>query len=140
MTTPRDLCINRLNHTAGSSTTPWVLGKGERTEVIIHRGGIQVKRRCITCNTIVGPIPKQAVWEWFGDLGTPLIRAGYNEAYPDCSHRNCTEPGVDYHHFAPWNTFGSDADNWPVMPLCRSHHVEWHQRMDGYRWHKKAVS
>lgn len=140
MTLPdrRSLCLNRQNHTSGHSNRPWVLGKGERTEVVVHRRGIQVRRRCLNCGTNIGPIPMQAVWEWFGDLGIPYVRQGTDFPYPDCSYRGCTNPGEDLHHFAPRNTFTTDADNWPIMPLCREHHVAWHQAMDGYRWHRKA--
>lgn len=51
-----------------------------------------------------------------------------------CTVRDCTQTGTEMHHFAPRNTFGDDADLWPVLPLCRHHHRHWHTRMDGYRW------
>jgi hypothetical protein len=135
----QSLCPYR--HTVGSSSHPWVLGENEVAEVILLRNGQrQVKLRCRNCGTATGALPKQAVFEWMSDLGPPLIREGYMGSYPPCSYRGCSAPGVDMHHFAPWNTFGRDADNWPVMPLCQSHHRAWHQQMDGYHWHRKAAS
>lgn len=138
----RDLCLYANRHTAGSSSTPWVLGgTNEQTEIVVHRRGIQVKRRCTNCGTATGALPMQAVWEWIGDLGKPVVRhSDFMEPYPPCSYKDCVEPGADMHHFAPRNTFGEDADNWPVMPLCQPHHQEWHRRMTGYSWHARAAS
>lgn len=137
---PRELCLYRDEHTSGSSTTPWVLGgANEVTEVITTRRQIVVKRLCQNCGTRSGAIPKQAVLEWMAELGNPLPRTGDLSPYPPCSYRGCSGGGEDMHHFAPRNTF-KDADDWPVLPLCRTHHVEWHTRMDGYRWHKKGAA
>jgi hypothetical protein len=58
--------------------------------------------------------------------------------YEPCSVRGCPQPGQEWHHFAPRNTFGEEAELWPVMPLCVGHHREWHTRMDGYRWHRQT--
>lgn len=136
----RSLCLYRDRHTSGGSSQPWTLGgANERTEVIVHRRGVQVKRRCLNCGTPSSAIPMQAVWEWYGDLGTPTIRYSDSTPYPACSHSRCNSPGMDLHHFAPYNTFGQDADNWPVMPLCQEHHREWHKRMTGYSWTAKAA-
>lgn len=55
-----------------------------------------------------------------------------------CQVRGCTATDVEWHHFAPRNTFLSEADDWPYLPLCRRHHRYWHQMMDGYRWNSKA--
>lgn len=130
-----------FRHTTGGSAIPWVRGSNEKAEVILLRNGQrQVKLRCRNCGRLTGALPKQAVLEWMSDLGTPLVRQGWNEPYPPCSYRECDEPGEDMHHFAPCNTFGRDADNWPVMPLCKPHHREWHQRMNGYLWHRRAAS
>lgn len=135
------LCPYRNQHTWGGSRYPWTLGgPQEQTEIIKHRRGIQVVRRCLNCNTRSGAIPMQAVWEWIDRLGTPVIRYGNLASYPPCSYTECTAPGVDLHHFAPSNTFGPDADNWPVMPLCGEHHREWHRRMSGYQWNAKAAA
>lgn len=54
-----------------------------------------------------------------------------------CSVLGCQRTDVEWHHFAPRNVF-HDADNWPYMPLCVSHHRQWHRTMDGYRWNAKA--
>jgi hypothetical protein len=58
--------------------------------------------------------------------------------YKPCAYRDCLNPGIDMHHWAPRNVFGYwDCDNWPVSYLCKDHHREWHARMDGYRRNKK---
>jgi hypothetical protein len=115
-----------------------VRGVNEVTEVIMLRNGQrQVKLRCRNCGNLVGPIPKSALAEWMADLGVPIIRQGSDYTYPPCNYRGCQVPGEEMHHFAPRNTFGEDADNWPVMALCKAHHHEWHQRMDGYLWQRR---
>lgn len=43
-----------------------------------------------------------------------------------CSHRLCTENAAEDHHSAPRSIFGKDADNWPLIPLCKQHHAVWH--------------
>lgn len=60
--------------------------------------------------------------------------------YEPCVYRGCVNPRTEYHHFAPSNTFGREADNWPTLPLCRVHHEQWHKTMDGYRWNAKRVA
>ncbi len=60
----------------------------------------------------------------------------FSREHRTCSVTGCRAVGIEMHHFAPRNTFGADADNWPVLPLCRHHHRQWHETMDGYRWHK----
>lgn len=89
-----------------------------------------------------------------GSLGTPtkaiaaeMIRRGYEPVvlrvnppiqYNPCAYRDCPQPGIDMHHWAPRNVFGCwDCDNWPVSYLCKNHHKEWHNRMDGYRRNAK---
>lgn len=88
------------------------------------------------------------------NLGTPthaiadeLIRRGYSPViirinspsnYSPCAYRDCGNPGIDRHHWAPRNVFGIwDCDNWPVSFLCKDHHREWHNRMDGYQRNAK---
>jgi hypothetical protein len=80
-------------------------------------------------------------------IAAELIRRGYEHVvirvnpptdYRPCSYRDCQNPGIDMHHWAPRNTFGYwDCDNWPVSYLCKDHHRQWHAQMDGYRRNAK---
>lgn len=56
-----------------------------------------------------------------------------------CGYRGCESTDVERHHYAPRNTFGFEADNFPCLPLCRDHHRYWHQKMDGYQWRQKST-
>jgi hypothetical protein len=54
-----------------------------------------------------------------------------------CCYHGCESTQVEWHHFAPYNTFGVEANNFPVQPLCREHHRHWHVKMDGYQWRQR---
>lgn len=113
----------------------WIRGERETIEVVRLRNGvISVKLRCI-CGELSGGLPKDVVWEWLDPFGAIVFRTHDGV---QCVVATCTSEETEYHHFAPRNTFLLDADDWPILPLCPAHHREWHQRMDGYRWHKAA--
>lgn len=108
-------------------------------------GGKKYRFRCLLCGRKSGDVPHDLIKQWIRegvigarDLAPPVTRAP--RTYPDCSYAGCTATITEQHHFAPRNTFGSDADSWPVLPLCREHHTQWHQRMDGYRWHMRGAA
>lgn len=105
--------------------------------VITRNGAIQYKGRCLGCGWTSGPLPHGVATEWLGGQKVAWLRINEAGEYPACSVRDCGAAGVDRHHFAPRNTFGSEAEDWPVMPLCKDHHVRWHTMMDGYRWHAR---
>jgi len=44
-----------------------------------------------------------------------------------CGYRGCISPSTEDHHYAPRAMFGTEADNYPVGPLCVEHHNHWHQ-------------
>ena len=97
---------------------------------------LQIKAVCNNCRTKSGALPTTLVKELGLRAEDLKILTVHNPTqYPDCTVKGCHAPGVDIHHFAPRNTFGPAADEWPELPLCREHHIEWHRRMDGYRWH-----
>lgn len=140
--------MNRLDrrfcpfrHTEKDDALVWVRGDETRVEVIhqANGSGIAVKLRCENCRNLTGALPKSVWLEWF-DPFDPNVVVRINEDFDKepCSYKGCTATNTEWHHFAPYNTFGSSANDWPVMPLCRAHHVEWHQRMDGYRWHRRG--
>lgn len=98
------------------------------------------KLRCRRCGTTGGPVGRTLLESW-GYTPDDIEWHQTNEAreYEPCSVGKCQTTPTEYHHFAPRNTFGDQADEWPYLPLCRPHHVEWHQRMDGYRWHRPGI-
>jgi hypothetical protein len=138
--------FERRQHCTARHTVPnqgrWVRGEREALGVIICANGTrQHKMRCLLCGTTGSPIPTRQLDAW-GLTPADITWQHTNAAgdYPPCSYRDCPVTPTELHHFSPRNTFGDDADNWPVLPLCREHHVHWHQRMDGYRWHRKGIA
>jgi hypothetical protein len=118
----------------------WSIHPSNTLGVIIQANGVRKYIvQCPECETSLGTPSKDIVAE--------LVRRGYEPVvlrvnppmeYGPCSYRDCVEPGIDMHHWAPRNVFGCwDCDNWPVSYLCKSHHSEWHSRMDGYRRNAK---
>lgn len=135
----RQACPQPHSRTEGAG---WIRGANEAVEQIICADGReQFKMRCRTCKTASGPISPATLNAWgLNRRHIELVRRTEPTEYAPCSYRGCTTTPTEYHHFAPRNTFGDDADAWPCLPLCREHHVDWHQRMDGYRWHRKAAA
>jgi hypothetical protein len=125
-----------------SIVTPagWIRGTDEAVEQIICADGReQFKMRCRRCQTTGGPISPATLNSWgLNRSHIEIVRHNEPRPYDPCSYRGCGVTPTEYHHFAPRNTFGPDADSWPCLPLCREHHVGWHQTMDGYRWHRKG--
>lgn len=120
----------------------WQRGDDE-TPGIVHQsdGGFQIKMRCNACGAKSGALPRGLIDAW----GITPDRFGWSKTNEPREHEPCVVEGcgltpTEYHHFAPRNTFGVEADQWPVLPLCVAHHRAWHQRMDGYRWHRKGAA
>lgn len=134
----------RASCTAQHSTSDghtWTRGEDEALGVIICADGRPMyKMLCRRCETKSSPVSTKLLDAWSltpDDIEWQQL----NEArqYEPCVVARCETTPTEYHHFAPRNTFGPDADSWPYLPLCRTHHVEWHERMDGYRWHRKGA-
>jgi len=120
----------------------WRLGQNEDLHAIVTSNQrTQFKLKCRGCGATTGALPHVLVAQW-GFGASDIVRVRQNEPYAHepCSYLRCDAATTEYHHFAPYNTFGNDANNWPVMPLCREHHQEWHRRMSGYQWHRKGVA
>lgn len=115
----------------------WTRGANDQLGIVSKSNGqLEIKSVCLNCGTKSGALPQTLVREWkitAADLSVMRVHDRRSD-YPACSVHGCTELVTELHHFAPRNTFGNSSDDWPVLPLCRPHHVEWHQRMDGYRW------
>lgn len=120
----------------------WVRGEDERPGLITCGNGTQqVKMLCNGCGHTSSPLPYKLVRAW-GIRREDIAWEKVNEPieYAPCVVEGCTVTPTELHHFAPRNTFGVECDLWPVSPLCREHHVEWHRRMDGYRWQRPGVA
>lgn len=125
---------------AANPAGEWVRGDDEAFGLLIQGNGtVKYRLRCNHCGHRSSDIPRAQVTAW-GLLNVEWVEAKEPTQYPPCSVESCPEQGREWHHFAPRNTFGDTADNWPVLPLCTSHHREWHTRMDGYRWHRRAAA
>lgn len=119
----------------------WTRGSADIFErVVTGNGIIQFKTRCHGCGQRGGPVPHAIAQEWVAVYGIDRERVNTPIAYEPCVVRDCGADGVDRHHFAPRNTFGSEAEDWPILPLCRRHHEHWHRTMDGYLWHRRRAS
>ena len=109
--------------------------------VVTANGGVQYKARCIGCGNSDAILPVRFIKQYLSDGGTfAWYRANPPKETQPCAHRDCSRPGEEWHHFAPRNTFGIEADDWPVELLCKGHHREWHNRMDGYRTHRPRTT
>lgn len=104
--------------------------------VIISSGAKVVRLMCRSCG-------KNAIRPGFNfkasafNLDELPIIDDYRENNPPCSV--CDKSGTEYHHFAPRNVFGAEADRWPGAWLCVKHHREWHDRMSGYSYSSKGI-
>ena len=134
----RTICT--YTHT-NNATRTWQRGDApESVVLLIQANGVQqIKLRCTNCRFLTGALPKEVSTRW-GLWAIPPGEVRDNRANQKCSVVTCASTEVELHHFAPYNTFGAEADDWPVMPLCRRHHHEWHARMDGYQWRRKAAA
>jgi hypothetical protein len=119
--------------------------RAERHHVLVikcRNASFQVHVACSDCGERSGPLAKDR-WAEVITMYPADIRYQDNSihaTYAACSVESCDEPGMEYHHFAPVNTFGwREANRWPLLPLCKEHHRFWHQTMDGYRWHARGV-
>lgn len=119
----------------------WRRGEDEDFELLqASNGRISFHLRCRHCGFRCSALPTRLVKQWglsLNDVQHVQINPG--RVYDPCSVSRCEETPTEYHHFAPCNTF-EDAWDWPCLPLCRPHHLEWHRRMDGYRWHAKRAA
>lgn len=128
-----------LVHTT-PSVNGWQFTESIELGALIKRNGVvEYRVRCTGCGTESSGIgnnnfrlllARGLEFTWF--------RQENNDSQLRCSHKTCTRDGIEWHHIAPRNTF-PDADDWPILPLCRFHHQHWHQMMDGYRWNTKTL-
>lgn len=131
----------------------WIFPKQNTFElggVIKTNGMLAFKIRCVGCGKTSSEL-KKTDFLHLCERGIPYTWTRDTYAHADthvCQVKGCGSTDIEWHHFAPRNTF-PDADNWPYLPICREHHRQWHLTMDGYRfqaakdaepWHGKAAS
>lgn len=123
----------------------WIKGELDEWVLLVQgNGAVKNRMRCTICYRTSSDVPNITIIDWLrsgllqGFPAETIERQRNN--YPECVVMDCVSDGMEFHHFAPRNTFGVDCDRWPVLPLCRTHHVEWHQRMDGYRWMSRGAA
>lgn len=106
--------------------------KTYRAKQYTASGALQVFDWCTVCERIIHHAEK--LWiphTQAGDIENLPILNDYRPQNPPCVV--CGGSGTEEHHWAPRNIFGEDANMWPMSYLCRMHHTEWHDRMDGYK-------
>lgn len=92
------------------------------------------------CRWKSSPIPNELAEVASKTLPVLEPRRSAYAATSRCGYLGCESTEVEWHHYAPYNTFGREADNYPVLPLCRQHHRHWHETMDGYQWRRAAIT
>jgi hypothetical protein len=128
---------------AGKRGGVWMQGAADIYQAVVQGNGtLQIRVRCGDCRQNCGFLPHH-VWRLWVSRGAVLtlpVEAHEPTVSEPCSYSGCTNFPTEYHHFAPSNTFGNDADNWPCAYLCRQHHHQWHRVMTGYSWHARRTA
>lgn len=102
---------------------------------IKSNGVVTYELVCTTegCRFKSSPIPTVSARHLLSKL--PLLDTRHTSGMKyTCGYLGCESTEVEWHHYAPRNTFGSECENFPCLPLCRDHHQHWHKTMDGYQW------
>jgi hypothetical protein len=129
--------------TWNSTLKQWIFPEARTFELggtIKANGIIAFRVRCVGCGNTSGEIKKKDFIALV-ERGVNYTWTRDNYAHADagvCQVRGCGRLDVEMHHFAPQNMF-PDADNWPYLPLCKTHHRLWHTTMDGYKFQAKTL-
>lgn len=120
----------------------WSRGTADAYGLVYSGTGVPApKAECRKCGARSGAIPYDVFKTWnIKPEQIEWVISHHTANNVECVVVDCERIDVEWHHFAPRNTFGSDAEMWPCLPVCRGHHREWHQRMDGYHWHSARVA
>ena len=122
----------------------WRYPKGRTAirQFIKSNGAVNYELVCMTsgCRFKSSPIPSDAAATLVIAQKLPVLETRYaDKSGHVCCYDGCESTSVEWHHFAPRNTFGGEADRFPIHPLCPDHHRHWHRTMDGYRWTKSSA-
>lgn len=122
-----------------NGTWRYPLGRTAIRKFIKSNGVTTYELVCTTngCRFKTSAIPSAGAQRLIGKL--PMVDARHTSASTHtCGYLGCDSTEIEWHHYAPRNTFGYEADSYPCLPLCRAHHRHWHQMMDGYRCHARG--
>lgn len=127
-----------FDHAEMQADKTWKFPDGNTFElgaVVKGNGMLAFKVRCVGCGKTSGELKKA---DFLALVERGVLYTWTRDAYAHadthvCQVRGCGRKDTELHHFAPRNMF-PDADNWPVLPLCRDHHRMWHTTMNGYRF------
>lgn len=50
-----------------------------------------------------------------------------------CKFSGCQNHADDRHHYAPRGVFGTEADSYGTVDLCKFHHARWHRTMNDWK-------
>jgi hypothetical protein len=103
-------------------------------KVIEKKNGTrQIFLRCSHCGAL-GPVSYKDLRSYGVDPYELPVDVSYVTIDQVCCVDGCWQTRTELHHFAPRGVFGTEADDWPVLPLCVNHHTTWHLAMNGYKW------
>ena len=126
----------------------WIFPKANTFELggaIKTNGMIAFRVRCTGCGNTSWELKKT---DFAALMERGILYTWTRDAYAHadtnvCQVKGCGRTDVSFHHFAPRNVFGEEADSYPVLPLCQDHHTGpggWHDRMNGYQWKAKGIA
>ena len=109
--------------------------------VIKSNGQIAYRVRCVGCGKMSGELKKSDFISLIGQ-GKQYAWTRESNSNADvgvCQVRGCGSRHTELHHTSPRSVFGEQAEDWPLIYLCKKHHVEFHTKMTGYQWNSKGV-
>jgi hypothetical protein len=72
----------------------------------------------------------------------PIVQDNRNSDNPVCGYNGCISNETQKHHYGFKRIFNvedfEEADNWPVLPLCKEHHDYFHKKVEVY-WKEHFV-
>jgi len=102
---------------------------------IFHNGSQNIVYVCDECGRHMDQ--RQIYWPksiLAGDIeNLPILADARGDEC--CAVTGCVGKDVEWHHWAPKEFWGADADYWPKVYLCRYHHRLWHDVMSGIKFY-----
>jgi hypothetical protein len=102
----------------------------EIIKYVVANGTTQYRLRCMCCRYKSTFSIPHAMIDAVTAQSAPILR---QDTPPKPCARCGSTSGSESHHWAPRAIF-KDADLWPSSWLCRTCHMEWHRRMEGYQF------
>lgn len=108
---------------------------------VCRNGAVRAWFRCPEKGHRVRDIKHAALWDEYGlaAIDLPTVPNHANDPIP-CEVHGCDSEETELHHFFPRHIRGVEvASLWPVAFLCRKHHAEWHELVEGRNaWRRSA--